>query len=69
MDRDKRIEQALDESLKELLEAGFIEIHYNENLEATFTINEKGREVLKDASLGDIMEAEIAWDGIINGDG
>jgi DNA-binding PadR family transcriptional regulator len=69
MDKDKRIEQALDESLKELLEAGLIEIHYNENLEATFTINEKGREVLKDASLGDIMEAEIAWDGIINGDG
>ena len=69
MDKEERIQQALDDTLKELLEDGLVDIHYNEGLEATFTINEKGREALKNATLGDIMEAEIAWDGIINGDG
>ena len=69
MDKKERIRQALDDTLKELLEDGLVDIHYNDGLEATFTITEKGREALKNATLGDIMEAEIAWDGIINGDG
>lgn len=69
MDKEKRIKQALDDTLKEMLEDGLVDIHYNEGLEATFTITEKGREALKNATLGDIMEAEIAWDGIINGAG
>lgn len=37
--------QEIDEALVELVENGLVEVEYNENLEATFTLTEKGREL------------------------
>jgi DNA-binding PadR family transcriptional regulator len=45
-------EQELDETLVELLNEGLIEVEYDENLKATFRINDKGRQVV-----GEIMES------------
>ena len=50
MDREE-----IDEALMELLSAGYIEVEYNEKLEATFKITEAGRSVVKDI-LGDLDE-------------
>ena len=37
----------IDEALKSLLERGYIDVEYNEELEATFNITPKGEEYLK----------------------
>ena len=43
MDREE-----IDEALMELLNSGYIEVEYNENLEATFKITEVGKSFVKD---------------------
>ena len=50
MDREE-----IDEALMELLNAGYIEVEYNEELEATFKVTEAGKAVVKDI-LGDLDE-------------
>ena len=50
MDREE-----IDEALMELLNAGYIEVEYNEKLEAAFKITEAGKSVVKDI-LGDLDE-------------
>ena len=43
------LQEELDEDLKKLYELGFVDISYNENLEATFKITEKGKQYLSES--------------------
>ena len=47
--------ESIDDALMELLNAGYIEVEYNEKLEATFKVTEIGKSVVKDI-LGDLDE-------------
>jgi DNA-binding PadR family transcriptional regulator len=40
--------EEIDDALMELLNAGYIEVEYNEKLEATFKVTEAGKSVVKD---------------------
>lgn len=47
--------EELDADLLRLYELGLVDIDYNENLEATFTVSEKGREYMESGILEDYL--------------
>jgi hypothetical protein len=48
--------EELDADLLHLYELGLVDIDYNENLEATFRISEKGRQYMEDGILEDYIK-------------
>jgi hypothetical protein len=48
--------EELDADLLHLYELGLVDIDYNENLEATFSVSEKGREYMESGILEDYLQ-------------